>query len=298
MATDFEKEVVGIAALVPEEHELEPETVPIAIEALEAVDGRYGPDGDNPRSFHNAPHSVGVTRRAVRMANILLPYVRPEYRDKFYDLSIIAGAAHDYDQDSGPGTNEQNSANYAASLVEAADGKLNTQLFKDRLERGILATTVAMQPDGEIVQVDLSHGSHDPIKFSMAFSDINGIAMEGSKRMWRDATNLYYEITPEPSIEGLYAFLVSQAGFLSDRLNPGRVQADIGYYFGGQVNEIYDDMYKAFHDNIVMSHGLAVKLGGRPELQNAIGFVARTIDRLHVGAEIGKMLTRELAADQ
>lgn len=298
MSLDFEKELSGIVAMIPPEYELAPETTIIAAESLEAIDQKYGPGSDRPLSFHNAPHSVGVTRRAVRMANILTPYIRPKYRSRFYDLSIIAGATHDYDQDSGSGPNEENSADYAVAAVEQADGELNTDAFTQRLPRGILATTVEMKADGEIVQADLLSGSHDPIKFSMAFSDINGIAMEGSKRMWRDATNLYYEITPEPSIEGLYGFLVNQARFLRDRLNPGRVKADIGYYFADNVNDIYSDMEKAFHTNIVSAFNLAVMLGEHPELKSSIGFAAKGVDHSRLGAVAGRMLTRKLAADQ
>ncbi len=296
---DFEKEVAGIVALVPEDQRLAPETVPIAIEALEAVDRRYGPNSDNPKPFHNAPHSVGVTRRAVRMANILMPYIRPAYRDRFYDLSIVDGTTHDYDQDSGPGANEDNSTRYAIQVVEAADGVLNTVDFKKRVPRGIGATkTELVVETGEIIQTSLVNGSHDPIKFSMAFSDINGIAMEGSKRMCRDATNLYYEITPEPSIEGLYDFLDNQAGFLSHRLNDGRIKADIGYYFADQIEAVYADMHQAFHANIISAYSLALLLRDHPENKKPLGIVAKGIDQSRIGAIVGKLLTSNLAADQ
>jgi hypothetical protein len=298
VSIDFEKELAGIAAMVPPEHELAPETIPIAAKALEDVDRRYGPNSQRPLPFHNAPHSIGVTRRAVRMGNILLPYIPPPYRDNFFDLSIINGSTHDYDQDSDPGDNESNSAVHAVGLVENADGVLNNEDFKKRIPLGIMATLVEMKEDGELVQTNLQIGAHDPIKFSMGFSDINGIAMEGSKRMWRDATNLYYEINPEPSIEGLYGFLVNQAGFLRQRLNDGRVKADIAYYFADHIGEVYNDMHKAFHANIISAYNLAVLLGKHPELKQVIGAAAKGIDRSRVGSMAGKLLTRKLAADQ
>lgn len=295
---DYEKQIHQIIKLVPEGIELAPETPAIAAAALEAVDRRYGPDSERPLSFHNAPHSVGVARRNVRMSNILLPYVRDGYKPYFYDLGILGGTGHDYDQDSGPGANEDNSTDYIVEEIEAADGVLNTDTFKKRMGLGIDATKVEMQEDGSLVQTSLQKGSHDPIKFSMAFSDINGIAMEGSKRMWRDATNLYYEITPEPTVEGHANFLISQAGFLRQRLNDPRVKADIAYYFPDNINAVYGDMRKAFHANITSAYRLAVLIGERPELMHVIETTAKTIDSTRVGGIIGKLLTKKIAADQ
>ncbi|MGC1176931.1 MAG: hypothetical protein WA843_02575 [Candidatus Saccharimonadales bacterium] len=298
MAIDFEKEVASIVAMVPSEYTLAPETPIIVIESLEDVDRKYGPDSSRPLSYHNAPHSVGVTRRCVRMGNILMPYIRPDYRQHFYDLAIIDAATHDNDQDSGPGTNEENSILYALQKIEEKDGVLNTPSFKERVPLGIQATKVDRLEDGEIVQADLQSGSHDPIKFGMAFGDINGIAMEGSKRMWQDATNLYYEITENPSIEGLYSFLVNQAFFLRKRLNDGRVKADIAYYFPDAIEAVYADMRTAFHTNIISAYRLTTLLGEHPELKIPIGVAAKTIDQSRIGGVVGQVLTRKLAAVQ
>lgn len=163
---------------------------------------------------------------------------------------------------------------------------------------GIQATKVEMREDGELVQTSLQTGSHHPIKFSTGFSDINGIAMEGSKRMLRDATNLYYEITEKPTIEGLYDFLIGQAGFLRQRLNPGRTKADIAYYFPDDIEAVYGDMYRHFHGNIISARDLAVHIGDHPELKKSIDIIAKGIDKSRVGAAVGRMLTRKLAADQ
>lgn len=92
---DFEKEVADIVKMVPPDYELAPETPVIAARALESIDRKYGPDSPRPLSFHNAPHSVGVTRRNVRIGKILMPYIRPKYQDRFFDLSIIDGSTHD-----------------------------------------------------------------------------------------------------------------------------------------------------------------------------------------------------------
>lgn len=295
---DFEKEIHRITALVPEGITLAPETTTIAIEALEAVDARYGPDSPRPLAFHNAPHSVGVTRRSIRLTNMLLPYVQDKHRPRFYDLAIINGATHDYDQDSGPGANEDNSTEYAIQSIEAADGELNSQTVKDRVALGIAATKVEMLENGELLQANLQRGPHDPIKFIMAFSDINGIAMEGEKRMWRDATNLYYEIATEPTLEGHADFLISQAGFLSQRLNDPRVKADLAYHFPNDINAAYSVMHKAFNKQILRTFDLAVFTSKHPDLKGVIEGIAKTADRSRVGGYIGKALTKRAAADQ
>ncbi len=303
MTLDFEREVTEIAAMIEPKHgyELAPETIPIAITALEEVDSKYGPSSDHPLSFHNAPHSLGVTRRVVRLTNMLYPFIQPKYQNGIYDLGIIGGATHDIEQELGPGENERVSAESAGRQVSDADGVLNTTTFKKRLTRGIVATTVEMKEDGELVQTNLQSGTHDPIKFGMAFADINGIAMEGSKRMWQDATNLYYELNDEPTIGGLFDFYLSQAGFLRQRLNDGRVKSDIAYYFADDIEAVYQVMRGAFHANIVSAHGMAVLLGERPELSNTVGSVVKGIgalDRSLLGTMIGKMIERKVANDQ
>lgn len=229
---------------------------------------------------------------------MLAPYVQPRLQSRFYDLAIINGATHDYDQDSGPGANEDNSIDYAIERIETADGELNTKSFKHRVGLGIAATKVEMQPDGRLIQTKLRKGSHDPIKFAMAFSDINGIAMEGSKRMWRDATNLYYEITPEPSVKGHADFLISQAGFLRQRLNDSQVKPDIEYYFPNDTQAVYGDMYKAFHANIISAYNLALFIGDHPELLHIVEAGAQAVDRTGAGGLIGKLVARSFASDQ
>jgi hypothetical protein len=301
MSADFEKEITEIATMIEPDYKLAPETIPIAVESLEEIDNDYGPASDNLLPFHDAPHSVGVTRRGVRLANILYPYIRPLHRRRFFDLVIIDGATHDRRQDLGPIENEIASAEDAIQKVETADGILNTGIFKKRLVYGNLATAVRMEDGGKLVQVNLQRGAHDPIKFNMAFSDINGIAMEGNKRMWQDATNLYLEITDEPTDEGLCNFLIDQRKFLRERLNDGRIKSDIAYYFPDDIAAVYKDMRRAFHGNIVSSHGLAVLLGERPELQRSVARVAKAreaLDRSGLGAIIGKMIRKKIEPDR
>lgn len=297
MSVDFERQVTEIAGMVRPDVRLAPETVPLATEALYAINGDFGPDSDDPLSFHNAPHSVAVARRAVRIGNILYPYMRPVHRRRFFDGMILGGTTHDRYQHLGPGENELASAAYGVELVEAADGVLNTDFFKRRLTYADLATEVRMDEDGRLIQVNLRTGARDPIKFGMSFADINGIAMEGDMRMWEDATNLYYEQTPtdEQSISGLVDFYSGQVRFLRQRLNDNQIKPDIAYYFPDSVDEVYRDMRREYHGNIVSAHDLAVQVSQRPELKKSIGFVVRAVDRSHVGHIVGELIRRKAA---
>ena len=299
---DYEKEVSGIASMVPEDYALAKETRPLAAACLEIVDERYGPDSSHALAFHNGRHSLDVTRRAVELAVILRPYMRPEYQHRVFDLAIIAGASHDYDQESQAGENERNSARFAVEIVEQEDGELARGDFTQRLKRGILATTAPMNEAGEIVQTNLQACSHDPIKFNMAFSDINGIAMEGSRRMVLDATNLYLEIADQTgdsfSVDGLYNFYLTQAGFLRQRLNDGRVKADIAYYFADCIDDVYEAMSDHFNENIKSAYRLAKYIKEHPELKVPIGVAAKGVDISRVGRVAGRILARKVAAEQ
>lgn len=298
MSVDFEKEIVGIAATVPPEYQLAPETVGIAVNAVYGIDDRYGPNSDYPREFHNAPHSIDVCRRDVRLTKLLLPYVRSKYLPHIFDRTILGPALHDWEQLLGPGDNEQASADYAVAQIEENGGpELNTDVFKTWLSDEIQASTVTMLETGEIIQTNIQTGSHNPAKFNLAFADINGIAMEGPRRMIRDGTHLYMENLESPddfTIDGLYAFLVNERQFLRQRLNDGRVKADIAYYYPDHIEEVYAVMRKAFHANIISAHNLAIDIGARPELKVPIGIAAKTLDKSMLGGAVGKMLLRKL----
>jgi hypothetical protein len=279
--------------------ELAPETTLIVTQSLYDIDADFGPGSDNPLEFHNAPHDVDVTRRAVKIGNILYPYILPAYQDRFFDGLMIGGGTHDRYQHLGPGLNEIASGEYAIGLIEAADGPLNTSFFKHRVMLADRSTEVSMGPDGRIIQVNLRQGAIDPIKFGVSFADINGIAMEGDKRMWQDATNLYNELTSagEWSIGGLFRFYVNQERFLGRRLNDYQVKGDIAYYLPDSVDKVYRDMRQEYHDNIIAAHKLAEFIGSHPELEQSVGRIAGAVDRTHAGRLVGRLI-RHMAANQ
>lgn len=302
MSADYERELTAIAATVePPEQQVTPEAITIATEALYAIDEKYGPDSENPLAFHNGDHSLGVTRRTIRFTNILYPYIRPHHRVRIYDLGMIGGSTHDYERGLGRVEDEKVSGDYAvAQVTELGGPSINNNKFKKRLFDGIQATAVDPKENGDIVQMNLQRGSHDPFKFALSFGDINGIAMEGSTRMFSDATNLCDEMQGgEPPVDEYCNFLISQAGFLRKRLNDPRIKSDIAYYFPDDIDEVYRDMRKAFHSNILSAYATAVAFGERrPELKASVEAAVHrvgSIDKALLGNLIGKTLHRKLA---
>lgn len=295
MALDIEDRLTHMATMVePAGVEIRPEAIAIGTTLLREVDTKYGPDSDHPLSFHNASHGLDMTERLILVLNLLWPFMEDRYREDIYDLAMVGGPGHDWRQLlKTPGLNEQYSSKRTIKEVEAHGGPLNTDRFKRRLDLGIMATAVQFLPTGEIVQARLQSGEADQFKFAMAFGDINGIAMEGPARMVQDATNHYYEITDEPTVDGWFKFLIGQEGFLSERLNDRRIKADIAYHFPDSIEEVYAAMYGAFHKNIVAAHGLAVLLGKRPELKVPVAAAVRSLgalDRTVLGDMIGRTI--------
>lgn len=298
MVVDFEKEMTRIADTIGHGYTLEPETIPITAEFLEEIHRDYGPGSAHRRIFHDAPHSIGSARRNVRLINIFWPYMEPAHQEGIFDLGMLIGTGHDLEQLLGPGANEQASAYRSIEKVEAADGTLNTPIFKGRLALGNLATTAENQ-DGKIVQVNLLRGSRDPIKIIAAYGDIGGIPMEGPERLWEDGTSLYYEQTEvageEPTVEGLYDFLTTgQTAFMRDQLNDRQIMAAIARYFPGRADEVYRDAWELFHDNIDSAASLAEALGERPDLQDSIAEIVKNFDRSVIGRKIGEMIHQEI----
>lgn len=301
MSADYEREIVAIADMVePPEQQVTPEAIAIATAALYAIDEKYGPDSDNPLSYHNGDHSLGVTRRAVRLTNILYPYIRPRHRVRIYDLDLIGGSVHDFERGLGRIEDEDVSGDYAVARVTELGGpKINNAKFKKRLFDGIQATAVDPQKNGDIVQMNLQKGSHDPFKLVLSFGDINGIAMEGPTRMFSDATNLCDEEEHgEPTLDERCNYLLRQRPFLRKRLNDPRIKSDIAYYFPDDIEEVYKDMRKAFHSNILSAYVIASALGeSRPELRDSVEAAVHrvgSIDKALLGSLIGKTLHRKL----
>lgn len=228
--------------------------VAIAQESIAEIDTKYGDGNAEYMAYHNAYHGVDVVRRGFRLIGILNDYIADKYRQDLPDLVLLGGAFHDIVQRKASGVNEQESANIAAERTRVSyDAVDDVERFIDRLQLGILATEVEItHPESEIIQKRLPNGRPDPLKYIMAFADINGIAMDGPERMIRDCVHLCHEIFgKDVTGEQIGDFLLSQTRFLRTRLNDRRVRSDLMYYFLDAEPEVYGLMRQAFEANIM-----------------------------------------------
>lgn len=297
MRTDFRERLDDIVSdvAVPG-YVVNPASIEVAEWALHAIEARYGPDSDSPLAYHNADHALDVCRRAVRLTNVVYPYLKPEHHAKIFDLAIVCGAGHDLEQSLGSGANERASAEaMMAKVLEIDDPVINNKKFLQRMKLGILATEVHRNEEGELVQTNLRTGSRDPIKLIMANADINGIAMEGNARMIRDVTHLCQEAYGEPTAEQYYKFLIDQAGFLRQRLHDEQIIPDITYFFPDDADAVYRDTRKLFQGNIVDAYRLALFMEQHPDITASIGTAAKRVGTTHVGKLITRSLKNRLA---
>jgi hypothetical protein len=229
----------------------------------------------------------------------LYPYIPPRWQPKIYELAFTSPAGHDIERGPDDLENVRLSGEHIVDLIEEKGGReLNTKIFKKRTFDVIQTTAAVRTEDGEIVQVNIQKGSHDPAKFIGAFGDKNGIAMEGPKEMIRNAVALSAEFDHQLTLNGLVDFLGYQRQFLRQGLNDWRVKGDIGYYFPESTDEVYKVMRRAFHGNIRSAHGLAVLLREQEPVRESVGLVADAVgivDSTLLGNLLGKALVRHVA---
>jgi hypothetical protein len=292
---DYERELTAAAATVePLGQKISPAVIAIGTDALYGIDARYGPASDNPRVAHDGPHSLAVARRDIELTNLLYRFIRPEHRKNIYNFGMLVATTHDWEQLLGYGANERASVDYLIDRVaQSREPELNTPDAHSRLTAASLATTVEFRENGEIVQVNLRTGEPDPLTYITGFVDINGIAMEGWRRMLSDGSRHGREkFGPNMTLAQHYAFLATQQRFLRKRLNDYRIQEDIAYHFPDHADEVYQVMRQAFHANILSAHGMAVNLGKRPVSIAVKGIGA--IDQVAFSNRLGKVVYRAM----
>jgi hypothetical protein len=309
---DFEKEINGLAASIePEGYELSPTVRSIAAIALRDIEVRYGEESDEPLPQHNATHAIDVAGRAIQLTNLLYDFVPEESRENIYELALLVGITHDWEQFEGNGKNERASANYLIGLIEQyGDENINTDEFKQRARSGTMATEYEIDDKGIINQINLGKGKPepddepDPFEFIIAFADINGIAMEGPDRMSEDMTRLFFERSRggEPSKDDLEKLIAYQPTFIKSQLNDHRIKPYIAYYFShlepeneGIDNPVYSKMREAYNPNIKAAFDKAqwmssctsdiTKIKGLEEM-------IRKFDVLGVAGKISKIVRR------
>lgn len=260
MAIDYEKELRRVADMAIFTDSIRPETIRIGAQNLDTIDIDYGPNSDNPLTYHNARHSLNRCEGLVVLANLLAPYIAGDQLRYIYDLGIIGMSGHDRKQGLDPHSNEMVSSRLTVELVERHGGRLlNTGDNKTRLHNGIMGTEAHVDNTGKVIQPNVARGPSDPLIFMMAFSDIGGIAIEGPDRMLNDSVRLFFEYFRNPNPIQLLGWMASQTQFIRQQFNDHVMVPKIAHHWRNPaaVKAVYSAMHFAFYDNIQASYTLA-----------------------------------------
>jgi hypothetical protein len=295
-----------IGTIEPEGLEIHPTVHSLATIALHSVEVKYGEHSENPLPLHNAEHALDVTERAIELTNLLYDYIPEEYQEDIYELVLLVGVAHDWKQLQGTGVNEEASADYLIGLIEqTGDSRFNTERFKQRARAGIMATEYEVdEKTGVINQINLlkdepyEKGKPDPLKFIMAFADINAIAMKGPEEMYENAVKLFFERNlEEPTEEALREMLDYQQLFIKSQLNDHRMKPMIDRYFPDYKglgedgdNKIYTEMRNAYNPNIEAAYEDAQWLKGRKDIAKELRSMLHTFDFHAVASKLGSLV--------
>ena len=88
MIIDYEHEKLtglGDTITVVTGQQISPVIIDLGRQALQRLDVRYGPESDNPLGFHYGPHSLGVARRNIFLANLLYDFIPEEQQQGIFD---------------------------------------------------------------------------------------------------------------------------------------------------------------------------------------------------------------------
>lgn len=141
-----------------------------------------------------------------------------------------------------------------------------------RVHDAIIATTVKVNSKGSVIQTRIRKGSGDMLNFALAMADINGIGMEGPRRMFTDVLNLYMERNTHSSVKeyltaplGVMALLKDQRQFLKDRLRV--IRKDLAYYCSNEeeVGAIMEKIDERFSANTSAALAITKKFSQSPK---------------------------------
>ncbi len=297
-----------IEKIEPEGYEFNDSARSLATIALHDVELRYGENSEHPLPRHNAEHGLDVAGRAIELTNLLYDFIPEKYQDNIYELVILIGVSHDWEQLLAAGLNERASADYLISLIEkSGDKEINNEWFKTRAENGIMSTEYEIDDKGVINQLNLGRGKPelgdepDPLEFIIGFADINGLAMEDEDFMSEELVRLFFEESikkgEEPSEERLEKLVDYQEAFIRSQLNDYRIKSYIAHYFShlepaeeGENNPVYDEMYKAFNPTIRRIYDKAQWLRKTPGVIKGVEDTIHRMDVLGLSDKLGKII--------
>ncbi len=188
----------------------------IVQQAFSIIDARYGPEGRNPKEYHNLLHTLGVVQAASDIADLAIADGKIAPEDK--RLVMIAAAWHDTEQDLGSGPNEEESTASALIAMRAVGG------FSDRDEQlvsaMIMATQVHFDEEGKMSQSAITETSHDTDLYLtkiLADADLSNLG-KTTEEYLVGLSGFFQEMNPSVNVDSLQGLKVlqSQVPFLQN----------------------------------------------------------------------------------
>lgn len=245
----------------------------IAAIASRQLEVKYGAQSETPLAYHNKAHSVeDVPRRGLKLLRIHHD-ICPDLFDmsRAPSLVVAGGMLHDTVQLRGSMTNERLSADYAREIAP----HYGFTYDEADLLHDMIMSTVTQHIDGTVKQTMLEQTvSRDPLCLILATADINGIAMEGTKRMVGDSVNLTAEryqmdaanVLREKPHE-VMKMLGAQALFFGARLDT--IGSDLRLFYdevtAQEIQSMYQREFSSFGSEAIRAARL---LGRTPEILN------------------------------
>lgn len=208
------------------------------------------PASPHYKEYHNTEHDFYVLRRAWDVWGALRNRMPDKFDTNGFKLLLFSVCGHDLflGNEAKEGSDERRSGKFTMRRMLAAGYAPEEG---QRVREAIDTTAVKRDEKGRITQYNIRQGSKDPLKFVLAYADINGVPMEGIPTMIRDALNLYME-SSGTSLKELshnpkkaLGLMLTQADFVQDRLDD--MDGDIAHYFDGKeremVKEVLDEKY-------------------------------------------------------
>jgi len=179
----------------------------LVADALAQVSQKYGPEGQNPKAYHNLDHTLSVMKATADLCDFVIceGRMKPFYKD----LLMVAAAHHDIEQDMGP-ENEAASAEIAAEKMKEVG--IFTEIDIRTVERVILATKIEVTEEG-VTQ----SASDNLLTQILADADLSNVGRDTDTYM-HNLYNLYVELNPGKDLEDreYYDYLGKQRQFNSN----------------------------------------------------------------------------------
>ena len=247
----------------------------IGAEMLVDIHARYGnPATRSFKQYHNAQHALDVLKRAWNQLRLFKEEFPDKFTDHDYRLLFFAALGHDSIHGTGGaiGVDEEQSAQWTVAHMRRLGFD---EADCGRVREAIIATTVEThEEDGAIVQTYIRDGSDDPLKFIMAYADINGMLMGGIPVFANDSLNLHLELQRKTASDiktdksSLQAFFGTQLKFVDTRLQ--ELDKDYAFYFKNDADKVkklyYDTFTRASRD----AYSVVKTINNRPYIMELV----------------------------